>query len=236
MDTINNSIQFLINNLFKKQDSLECKDNKPIDNTINQTNNDQKDFHLQTNKKPIKRKKDFDESEIGMDKTKETEFKKFKKNPYIRGPYKKTNPEYYYYKIDNKTFKYTKINSSNNYYFYKCSDTSCGASGKLYKELNIFKNEGKHIMYENHSYIISEIFNNKFKLHKLEELNLDNEKKILMFFRTYFKYYNTTSEYAKDEFKKIFPEIDITDNSLQNKINNVYLYSQRKNKQKMYIR
>ena len=35
-----------------------------------------------------------------------------------------------------------------------------------------------------------------------------------MFFRTYFKYYNTTSEYAKDEFKKIFPEIDITDNSL----------------------
>ena len=24
-----------------------------------------------------------------MDKTKETEFKRFKKNPYIRGPYKK---------------------------------------------------------------------------------------------------------------------------------------------------
>ena len=56
-----------------------------------------------------------------------------------------------------------------------------------------------------------------------------------MFFRTYFKYYNTTSEYAKDEFKKIFPEIDITDNSLQNKINNVYLYSQRKNKDRRSV-
>ena len=76
-----------------------------------------------------------------MDKTKETEFKGFKKNPYKRGAYKKTNPEYYYYKIDNKTYKYTKINSSNNYYFYKCNNISCGASGKLYNELNIFKNE-----------------------------------------------------------------------------------------------
>ena len=56
-----------------------------------------------------------------------------------------------------------------------------------------------------------------------------------MFFRTYFKYYNTTSEFEKDELKKIFLEIDITDNSLQNKINNVYLYSQRKNKDRRSV-
>jgi len=56
-----------------------------------------------------------------------------------------------------------------------------------------------------------------------------------MFFRTYFKFYNVTSETAKDDFKKLYPSIDITDKNLQNKINNIYLYFQRKNKDKRCI-
>ena len=46
----------------------------------------------------------------------------------IRGPYKK-KPIYYFYKINNKTYKYTKSISSLNYDFYKYRDTNCPTTG-----------------------------------------------------------------------------------------------------------
>jgi hypothetical protein len=122
-----------------------------------------------------------------------------------------------------------------NYDFYKCRDTNCPASGKYSKITNKFTNEGIHIQYENHSYIIPEIFNNGFKKKDLLNFNLDSEEKILCIFRTYFKYYNETCEMAKNKFEKIYPLINIKDKDLQNKINNVYLYSQRKNKDRRSV-
>lgn len=44
-----------------------------------------------------------------------------------------------------------------------------------------------------------------------------------------------TAEITKDQFKKLYSSIDITDINLQNKINNIYLYSQRKSKDKRNI-
>ena len=40
---------------------------------------------------------------------------------------------------------------------------------------------------------------------------------------------------AKNKFEKLYPLIDIKEKELQNKINNVYLYSQRKNKDKRSV-
>ena len=40
---------------------------------------------------------------------------------------------------------------------------------------------------------------------------------------------------AKNKFEKLYPLIDIKEKELQNKINNVYLYSQRKNKDKKSV-
>ena len=134
-----------------------------------------------------------------------------KKKKGIRGPYKKRNPTYYYYKINNKTYKYTKSISSVNYDFYKCTDTNCPASGKYNKISNKFTHEGIHLQYENHSYIIPEIFNNGFKKNELQNFNLDSEDKILSFFRTYFKYYNEKCEMAKNKFEKLYPLINIKD-------------------------
>ena len=65
---------------------------------------------------------------------------------------------------------------------------------------------------------------------ELQNFNLDSEEKILSFFRTYFKYYNETCEIAKNKFEKLYPLINIKDKELQNKINNVFFNSQRKNK------
>ena len=73
------------------------------------------------------------------------------------------------------------------------------------------------------------------KKNVLQNFNLDSEEKILSFFRTYFKYYNETCEMAKNKFEKLYPLINIKDKELQNKINNVYLYSQRKNKDRRSI-
>ena len=159
----------------------------------------------------------------------------YQKKKGIRGPYKKRNPTYYYYKINNKTYKCTKSISSVYYDFYKCRDTNCPASGKYSKITNKFTNEGIHIQYEKHSFIIPEIFNNGFKKKDLLNFNLDSEEKILSFFRTYFKYYNETCEMAKNKFEKIYPLINMKDKDLQYKINNVYLYSQRKNKDRRSV-
>ena len=125
--------------------------------------------------------------------------------------------------------------SSVNYDFFKCSDTNCSASGKYCKTNNLFKPEGLHNAYENHSYIIPEIFNSKFKKNELGNFNLDSEDKILCFFRTYFKHFNETCEMAKDKFKQYYPLIDIDDINLQNKINNIYIYSQKKYKDRRSI-
>lgn len=40
---------------------------------------------------------------------------------------------------------------------------------------------------------------------------------------------------TKNKFEKLYPLINIKDKELQNKINNVYLYSQRKNKDRRSI-
>ena len=40
---------------------------------------------------------------------------------------------------------------------------------------------------------------------------------------------------AKNKFEKLYPLINIKDKELQNKINNVYLYSQRKNKDRRSV-
>ena len=58
--------------------------------------------------------------------------------------------------------------------------------------------------------------------------NHDSKDKILCFFRTYFKHFNEKCEMAKDKFKQYYPLIDIDDINLQNKINNIYIYSQKK--------
>ena len=87
-----------------------------------------------------------------------------------------------------------------NYDFYKCTDTNFPASGKYNKTSNKFTDEGIHLLYENHSYIIPEIFNNGFKKNELQNFNLDSEEKILSSFKTYFKYYNETCEIAKNKF------------------------------------
>lgn len=50
-----------------------------------------------------------------------------------------------------------------NYDFYKCRDTNCPASGKFSKITNEFTPEVIHLPYDNHSYIIREIFNDGFK-------------------------------------------------------------------------
>jgi hypothetical protein len=101
-----------------------------------------------------------------------------------------------------------------NYDFYKYTDTNCPASGKYSKITNKFTNEGIHIQYDNHSYIIPEIFNNEFKKKDLLNFNLDSEEKIFSFFRTYFKYYNERCEMAKNKFDKIYPLINIKDKDL----------------------
>ena len=49
----------------------------------------------------------------------------------------KKNPIYYFYKINNKTYKYTKSISSLNYDFYKCIDIYCPDTGK-YSNLAIY--------------------------------------------------------------------------------------------------
>ena len=50
-----------------------------------------------------------------------------------------------------------------NYDFYKYRDINYPATGKYSKISNIFTYEGVHLKYDNHSYIILEIFNNRFK-------------------------------------------------------------------------
>ena len=82
-----------------------------------------------------------------------------------RGKYKPRNPLYFYYNINGNIYKYTcKVKDRKNILDFRCSDTNCKARGYFYKKDDTFKPNIflSHIEYEDHSYIINEIYQNKF--------------------------------------------------------------------------
>ena len=71
---------------------------------------------------------------------------------------------------------------------FRCSDTNCPARGIFYRnddcfKPNIFLN---HIPFEEHSYIISNEFKDKYRNNKITEKDFTNENK-KFFIRQYFK-------------------------------------------------
>ena len=63
-----------------------------------------------------------------------------------RGPYKKENgPIYYYYSINNKVYKYTRVRKNNDYEEYRCSCIACKSKGKYICSLKKFIPEIEHI-------------------------------------------------------------------------------------------
>lgn len=74
-----------------------------------------------------------------------------------RKKYKKRNPLYFYYTIENYTYKYTCRNKYRKHILdFRCTDSNCPAQGYLNREKDEFKpNEfTSHINYEDHSYIV----------------------------------------------------------------------------------
>lgn len=146
-----------------------------------------------------------------------------------RGKYKARNPLYYYYNIGGNIYKYTcKVKNRKNILNFKCSDTNCKAAGYYYKKDDKFKPNVflAHIEYEDHSYIISEYYKNKFKDNKFteEDFNKNNNKKILgIYFKClFYEDENLFPLKAKEIFHQKFPRVNISTKDLDNYINVKY--------------
>ena len=125
-----------------------------------------------------------------------------------------------------------------------CSDSKCKAFGYLDIEKQLFTysktEENKHIEWEKHSYIITDNLKNKFDSDNfLEQDFFDNNNKLskynigiyfkLMFLRDY----NLMPTFAKINFHKKFPNIDITQKEIDNYIYGKYREARVINKEKM---
>ena len=97
-----------------------------------------------------------------------------------RKKYKPRNPLYYYYSIDTKTYKYTCKNKNRKQILdFRRSDSNCQAQGIFYRKDDYFKPNifTKHIPYEEHSYIISKEFSEKYQNNVITENYFNNDKK-----------------------------------------------------------
>ena len=100
-----------------------------------------------------------------------------KKKPK-RGPYKKENgPIYYYYSINNKVYKYTRVRKNNDYEEYRCSCIACKPKGKYICSLKKFIPEIEHIEYEKHSYVIALLMKDKILKNQITKVDLDSDEK-----------------------------------------------------------
>ena len=139
----------LISDLVKKQEesNLSINDNiSKIDDKINKifdiisAKNKNKDGCEQEQKKVHANEDDelFDsaEEEVIYEIPSVKRYKNNMKIPACkkkakRGPYKKeSGPIYYYYSINNKAYKYTRVRKNNDYEEYRCSCISCKPKGK----------------------------------------------------------------------------------------------------------
>ena len=96
-----------------------------------------------------------------------------------RKKYKPRNP-LYYYSIDTKTYKYTCKNKNLKQILdFIWSDSNCLAQGIFYRKDVYFKPNifTKHIPYEEHSYIISKEFSEKYQNNKIIDNNFNSNKK-----------------------------------------------------------
>ena len=156
-----------------------------------------------------------------------------------RKKYKPRNPLYYYYSIDTKTYKYTCKNKNRKQILdFRCSDSICPAQGIFYRKDDYFKPNifTKHIPYEEHSYIISKEFSEKYQNNMITENDFNSDKK-KFFIRQYFKILfnddpNLMPIQAKDIFKNKYPHIDLSSKEIEHTIRSQYriikqLYSEK---------
>ena len=136
---------------------------------------------------------------------------------------------YYYYSIDTKTYKYTCKNKNRKQIFdFRCSDSNCPAQGIFFRKDDYFKPNifTKHIPYEEHSYIISKEFSEKYQNNMITENDFNSDKK-KFFIRQYFKILfnddpNLMPIQAKDIFKNKYPNIDLSSKEIEHTIRSQY--------------
>ena len=87
-------------------------------------------------------------------------------NKKKRKKYNIHDPLYFYYEIEGKVYKYTfKNKCRKNIFDFKYTITHCKAQGIYYKDTDEFKPNifSTHIPYDAHSYIIDNLYEDKFK-------------------------------------------------------------------------
>jgi len=243
VNILNNQFNEVKNNVNSIENKLDLILNKISTNEINHNNesnismsyadqtgslnNESNPFIIAQNKSQKKNDMDIESNQNSKDSN--------SKN--CRGKYKPRDPLYYYYKIDNKTYKYTCINKNAKITLpFNCSDTSCKAKGIYNKLTGEFSpNEIAHINYEKHTYIVPEIIKSKFKD---DSFVISYFKDNLILIGNYFKYlfledYRLTPIEAKDKFKQKFPNIDISGKDINTYINTKYRDAKNINRDKI---
>lgn len=166
------------------------------------------------------------------------------KKEHKRGKYKKREPLYFYFDIDNKTYRYTCENKNSiNKLKFKCSDTKCKAEAEYSKIEDKFipnlEEDKKHIPFEEHSYVIPTDIKEKVENKTLNEKDflingkLDNKK-----IGAYFKYkflnnFQLKTIDAKIEFAKNFPNIKLSEKSINTYILTKYREASNVNDEKI---
>ena len=120
----------------------------------------------------------------------------------------------YYYSINNKVYKYTRVRKYDDNEDYRCSCTACKAKDNYVSSLKKFIIQNDHIEYENHSYVITLLMKDRILKNEITKKNLDNDEKILNYFRGYFNLYNASAINAKILFSEKFG-ISLSNNLLK---------------------
>ena len=229
VNIMNNQFMEVKNNVNSIENKLDLIINKISNNEINQNNASNNNISyadqtgsLNNQNNPFIIAQNISENKNDMD-IESSQISKESNVVKNRNKYKPRDPLYYYYQIENKTYKYTCTKKTGkNTLPFNCSDTSCKAKG-IFNKLTgeFFPNETPHINYEKHTYIVPEIIKTKFKNDKFVETDFKDN---LVLIGNYFKYlfledYRLTPVEAKDKFKSKFPNIDLSGKDINTYIN-----------------
>ena len=103
-----------------------------------------------------------------------------------RGLYNEEIGPIYYYSINNKVYKYTRVRKYVDYEDYRCSCSACKAKGKYVCSLKKFIILNDHIKCENHSYVIALLMKDKILNSEITKKDWESDEKILNYFQGYF--------------------------------------------------
>ena len=250
LTNLNNKIDSIIdilkqnNNNNNENQSERKKDNDNIPNKYADANgnlaNLKNPFYFET-QKLLKRN---NKSKVNEQIEKENEEdSNISLKEHKREKYSKRDPLYYYYIIKNNEYKCTCRNKNNTFKLsFYCSDTHCPAKDIYIKQTEEFIiGEEAHIPYEDHSYVIPKLIEEKFKKNEFKDIDFkdkNNEIKI-KFIGAYFKFlfindYKLSPTQAKIKFNESFPNLKIDTKEISVYIDTKYREANNLNKEKKH--